>query len=178
MGYLELSQKFDQKNYYSWHNYALVNYKFFDFLINSGKESKNSNSLFQYATNAINGFMHAVCIGGKNISKTLQDLLRLIDLWFNMGDKEEIDKLIHKAFEMIDLDSWLLVIPQLLARVNIIDERIKNSLSFLLRKIGNTHPRALLYPLIVMNKSRSRKRRLASQVILDEMKKKYSTLID
>ena len=178
MGYLELSTKYDMKNYKSWHNYALVNYKYFDSLFSSDKENKNSQTLLKYATNAISGFTHSVCIGGKNISKTLQDLLRLIDVWFIMGEKEEIDKLLNKSFEMIDLDSWLLVIPQLLARVNIIDERIRTSLCDLLRRIGNSHPRALLYPIIVMNKARSRKRRQAADSILEEMKKKHPTLTD
>ena len=176
MGYLELSTKYDMKNYKSWHNYALVNYKYFDSLFSLGKENKNSAALLEYACNGIKGFTHSVCIGGKNISKTLQDLLRLIDIWFIMGDKEEIDKLLNKSFEMIDLDSWLLVIPQLLARVNIVDERIRTSLCNLLRKIGNSHPRALLYPIIVMNKARSRKRRQAADSILEEMKKKHPTL--
>jgi FKBP12-rapamycin complex-associated protein len=95
-----------------------------------------------------------------------------------MGENETIDKLLTNSFELIDLDSWLLVIPQLLARVNIIDERIKNSLVSLLKKIGNTHPRALIYPLIAMNKARSKKRRFTAEAILDEMNKKYKTLIE
>jgi FKBP12-rapamycin complex-associated protein len=178
MGYLELSTKYDKNNYKSWHNYALLNYKYFDYLYNTGKENKNSIILLNYANNSIHGFTNSVCIGGKNISKTLQDLLRLIDVWFIMGDNEEVDKLLNKTFNQIDLDSWLLVIPQLLARVNIIDDRIKNSLVTLLKNIGNSHPRSLIYPLIVMNKARSKKRRLAAESILQEMKKKYNTLIE
>ena len=61
-----------------------------------------------------------------------------------------LDKLVFKSFDTIDIDTWLLVIPQLLARVNIKDERIKNTLSKLLTKIGLTHPRALIYPYIIM----------------------------
>lgn len=175
---LQLSTKYDSKNYKAWHNYGLLNYKYFDYLLNSQMENKNSNNLIYYACNSLNGFINSVCIGGANISKTLQDLLRLIDVWFLMGDKAEIDKLIDIAINKIDLDSWLLVIPQLLARVIIIDERIKNSLVKLLKKIGNHHPRALIYPLIVMNKSKSKKRRNAAELILQEMRLKYKILIE
>lgn len=175
---LQLSTKFDSKNYKAWHNYGLLNYKYFDYLLSCQLESKNSNNLIYYACNSLRGFTNSVCIGGANISKTLQDLLRLIDVWFLMGDREEIDDLINSAINKIDLDSWLLVIPQLLARVIIIDERIKNSLVKLLKKIGNNHPRALIYPLIVMNKSKSKKRRNAAELILQEMRLKYKILIE
>ena len=110
------------------------------------RNTEKKEALLNYASNSIIGFTKSVCIGGKNISKTLQDLLRIIDVWFSMGHDETIDNLVIQSFETIDIDSWLLVIPQLLARVNLKDERIKNSLSILLKKIGFIHPRALIYP--------------------------------
>ena len=143
--YLQLSTQFDTKNYKAWHNLGLLNYKYFEVLKNSEKKE----SLLTYASNSIIGFTKSVCIGGKNISKTLQDILRIIDVWFIMGQEECIDKLVIQSFDTIDIDTWLLVIPQLLARVNIKDERIKNTLSILLRKIGYTHPRALIYPYAI-----------------------------
>jgi FKBP12-rapamycin complex-associated protein len=175
---LQLATKFDSKNYKAWHNYGLLNYKYFDYLLSTKLELKSSENLIHFASNSLNGFTNSVCIGGKNISKTLQDLLRLIDIWFSMGEKQEIDDLINKAINKIDMDSWLLVIPQLLARVVVIEERIKNSLVKLLKKIGKDHPRALIYPLVVMSKSKSKKRRNAAEIILHEMREKHKILIE
>ena len=123
------------------------------------------------------GFTNSICIGGKNISKILQDLLRLLDLWFTIGSIGELQKHLSNSFEVIDIDSFLLVIPQLLARIDINDKVIFEMLHNLLLKIGNAHPRALIYPLIVMNKSRSKKRRIATGMILNEMDKEHLELI-
>ena len=141
-----MSTQYDKNNYKAWHNLGLLNYKYFEVL----KSSEKNETILNYAFNSILGFTKSVCIGGKNISKTLQDILRIIDVWFIMGQEETIDKLVFKSFDTIDIDTWLLVIPQLLARVNIKDERIKNTLSKLLTKIGLTHPRALIYPYIII----------------------------
>ena len=168
INYLELSTKYEQKNYKAWHSYALLNYKFFE----------NNNTKISYASNAIIGFTKSVCIGGKSLSKTLQDILRLIDIWFQVGNDEELNKLILESFEQIAIESWLLVIPQLLARVGIKDETIRNSLVYILKKIGLNHPRSLNYPLIVMYKFKSSIKNKTVEMILTEMKKKYEKLIN
>ena len=170
--YLELSTKYNSKNYKSWHSYALLNYQFFEILSNM-----NNGNYLTYALNAVIGFTNSICIGGKNISKILQDLLRLLDLWFTIGSIGELQKHLSNSFEVIDIDSFLLVIPQLLARIDINDKVIFEMLHNLLLKIGNAHPRALIYPLIVMNKSRSKKRRIATGMILNEMDKEHLELI-
>ena len=144
--YLELSTQYDSKNYKAWHNLGLLNYKYFEVL----KNSEKNDAILNYASNSIIGFTKSVCIGGKNISKTLQDILRIIDVWFIMGHEEKIHDLVIQSFDTIDIDTWLLVIPQLLARVNIRDDRIKNTLSILLKRIGSSHPRALIYPYLLI----------------------------
>ena len=170
--YLELSTKYNTKNYKSWHAYALLNYQFYDCLSNI-----NNGNALTYALNAVTGFTNSICIGGKNMSKILQDLLRLLDLWFRIGSVGEMHGKILHSFDVIDIDSFLLVIPQLLARIDISDKVIFDMLHDLLLKIGNAHPRALIYPLIVMNKSRSKKRREATGTILKEMDQEHAELV-
>lgn len=170
LNYLEMSTKYNNKNYKAWHNYALLNYKFFEM------ENKRV-SYASYASNAIKGFTKSVCIGGKSISKTLQDLLRLIDLWFQVGSEHSLNELIMESFDQIAIESWLLVIPQLLARVGVTNETIRNSLVYILKKIGLNHPRSLSYPLIVMHQSKSKIRAKAADLILTEMNTKHSKLI-
>jgi FKBP12-rapamycin complex-associated protein len=148
--YFDLSIQYDNKNYKAWHYYGLLNYKYFEILSNNEKNKGN------YAQNAIIGFTTSVTIGGKNMSKTLQDLLRLVDVWFQIGDDETLLNLIRESFNKISIDSWLVVIPQLLARVNIKNEYIRKTLVELLRKIGLNHPWSIIYPLIVMKKSKNK----------------------
>lgn len=179
---LVLSTKYDSSNYHSWHFYGLLNYMYYEQLKNNtlGVRSSStnvlnlsSNSEFKvYALNAIIGFTHAVCIGGNNISRVLQDLLRIIEIWFSTGHDEDISIQINKAFELASVESWMLVIPQMLARVNIVNEKIKASMSALFKRIGNSHPRALIYPLNVMAASKNKKRREAAERFLNNIQNK------
>ena len=164
INYFQLSTKFNKKNYKAWHYYALVNFKFYEF-----------NQNISYANNAIIGLTKSVCIGDKNLSKVIQDLLRLIDIWFQVGKNSDSNELIKKSFSEINIESWLLVIPQLLARLGTNNETLRNSLLEILKKIGKSHPRSLNYQLIVMCKNQKRKK--DAELILNDMKNEHENLI-
>ena len=164
---LELSTKYNTNNYKAWHSYGLLNYKFFE------SEKKLHTD---YAINAIEGFTKSICIGGRNISKILQDLLLLINIWFQIGNEEYIDKLMNEKIDIISIDSWLLVIPQLLARINVTNPLIRKTLILLLKKIGLKNPRSLTYPLTVLHNSKSKTRAEAVSLILEDIKKEHPKL--
>ena len=164
---LELSTKYNNNNYRAWHSYALLNYKFFE----------SERKLYtNYAINAIEGFTKSICIRGNNKSKILQDLLLLINIWFQIGNEEYIDKLMNEKIDIISIECWLLVIPQLLARINITNPLIKKTLILLLKKIGLKNPRSLTYPLTVFHNSKSKTRAEAVSLILDDIKKEHQQL--
>ena len=164
---LELSTKYNNNNYKAWHSYALLNYKFFE-----SEKKLNTN----YAINAIEGFTKNICIRGKNMSKILQDLLLLINIWFQIGNEEYIDKLMQEKIDVISIECWLLVIPQLLARINITNPLIKKTLILLLKKIGLKNPRSLTYPLTVLHNSKSKTRAEAVSLVLEDIKKQHQKL--
>lgn len=64
--------------------------------------------------------------------------------------------------EQIDLKVWIEVIPQLLARIDIRDAMIKQSLLNLVEKISMKFPQALIYSLSVTQKSNTTGRREAA----------------
>ena len=164
---LKLSTKYNHNNYKAWHSYALLNYKFVEF---------NQKAKINYAINAIEGFAKSICLGGKNISKILQDLLLLLNIWFQVGMEESIDKLMNEKIDIISLDSWFLVIPQLLARINVTNPLIRNTLISLLKKIGLKNPRSLTYSLSVLQNSKSKIRAEAVSLILKDIKQKHEQL--
>ena len=61
------------------------------------------------------------------------------------------------------------VIPQLLSRFDIQDNAILEVLFNILTKIGIAHPHAILSPLIVMKHSISKRRKLSSEKILNNI---------
>lgn len=56
----------------------------------------------------------------------------------------------------ISLDSWFLVMPQLLAGINITNPLIRNALITLLKKIWLKNQRSLTYSLTVLQNSKSK----------------------
>ena len=92
------------------------------------------------------------------MSKILQDLLLLINIWFQIGNEEYIDKLMNEKIDIISIQCWILIIPQLLARINITNPLIRKTLILLLKKIGLKNPRSLTYPLTVLQHSKSKAR--------------------
>ena len=164
--YFELSTKNNPSNYKAWHLYALLNYKYFEYA---------EKVRIDYAINAIEGFIKSICIG-KNLSKVLLDLLLLLDIWYKVGKEEIIDKIMNEKIEIISMDSWLMVIPQLLTRINTPNPLIRKTLVSILKKIGLNNPRCLTYPLTVLKNSKSKLRAEAVSLILEDIKKKHEKL--
>ena len=169
--------KYDNTSYKLWHNYAMFNYKYYQYISSCNKleeENNTSNKIknkeINFATNAVEGFKNSLFIGGKNKKKTFQDILRLLDIFFSVGNKtDNLIKLISETFNFIDIDIFLNVIPQLLSRFDIQDNAILEVLFNILTKIGIAHPHAILSPLIVMKHSISKRRKLSSEKILNNI---------
>ena len=186
--YFSLATKFNNSSYKIWHNYAMFNYKYYKYIYSNTKEEKNKNSIkinikeISFAINAVKGFKNSLSIGGKNRNKTFQDLLRLIDIFFSLGNKSDhLLSLISETFNYIDIDAFLNVIPQLLCRFDINEIKILDVLFNILTKIGLAHPHAIISSLIVMKHSNSRKRKSAAKIVLSQILKKnneFKKLID
>lgn len=93
---------------------------------------------------AIKGLVQQLSLSDQMFSsdttKTLQNTLRLLKLWFRHGNIFEIEQIVRNGFDKIDLKVWIDVIPQLLARVDIKDPVIRKSLIDLLEKISMKFP--------------------------------------
>ena len=200
--YLSLATNYNKESYKYWQNYAMFNYKYYKFLFdkNITLEDKNNNSdessneegpstkenaedLSEkqelFAINAVNGFKNSITLGGKNMNRTFQDLLRLIDIFFNSGGSSEILlNLIENSFNSIDIDAYLNVIPQLICRFDLKNEKVLQVLKNILIKIGLTHPNALIYSLIVLKNSSSKARKDAATSVLNGIMKKHKDLIE
>ena len=200
--YLSLATDYNKNSYKYWHNFAMFNYKYYKFIFdkNITLEDKNNNSdgssnegecntkanaeqlkekRESFAINAVNGFKNSITLGGKNMNRTFQDLLRLIDIFFNSGgDSGTLLDLIEISFNSIDIDVYLNVIPQLICRFDLKNEKVLQVLKNILIKIGLTHPNALIYSLIVLKNSSSKARKDAATSVLNGIMKKHKNLIE
>ena len=174
--YFILSTKYNQNSYKLWHSYALFNYKYYKYLT---KENFSMTEEILLATNAVNGFKNSLIIGGKNKNKTFQDLLRLLDIFFNSGIKNfDLLSLISDTLNEVEVEAYLNVLPQLLCRFDIKEKKVLEVLINILIKIGSAHPQAVIYSFIVMKLSSSQKRKSAASQILYSICKNNKVISD
>jgi serine/threonine-protein kinase mTOR len=79
----------------------------------------------------------------------MQDVLRLLTLWYRYGFFEDVQAELNAGIKMVSVDTWLVAIPQMMARIHVDDRFIMEPLKDLLVKIGRNHPQALMHPLLV-----------------------------
>lgn len=128
----------------------------------------------QHILHAVKGFIKAISLKGKSM---FQDSLRLLNLIFKYGDKHKIAEEFRKSYKMIDIISWIEVVPQIIARIDISNYIIQGLLHELLVHISRHHPQTLLYQLTVAAKSKSRQRKDAAEKILSDLKKHSENMV-
>eukprot|EP01080_Neovahlkampfia_damariscottae_P005829 gene5829-9652_t len=166
--YFEKATKFDENWYKAWHNYALINTNLLE------KETKNKS---KFLKNAIHSYFKSISLS-KERNNTLQDTLRLLSVFFKYEDEENVDLYFNEDINIVNVDSWLQVIPQLIARVNSKNQKIQNIIHSILLNIGKTHPLALTYPLTVISKSFDKSRIESSKLLIDQMKLLHPKIIE
>lgn len=136
----------DSEWYKGWHMWAFVHYRAVTFL---EKQNKNHPKLDQHLLPAVTGFIRSVALAPYD---NLQDTLRLLTLWFKYGARKDIEKAVNDGFDTLNVDTWLGVIPQLMARIHIPVRSVRHGIHKLLTALGKKHPQALVFPLIVASK--------------------------
>ena len=110
-----------------------------------GSELLNERVL-GYVVSAMRGFFRSIALGS---SDSLQDLLRLLTLWFRYGAEPRVESTLLNGFDAVEIDMWLLVLPQIIARISSPSPRVRACVHKLLLRVGRRHPQALIYPLAV-----------------------------
>ncbi|KAL8819240.1 MAG: hypothetical protein Q9223_002295 [Gallowayella weberi] len=156
--------------YKAWHAWALANFEVVTSL--TSKSNRETVVLPQqivvdHVVPAVQGFFRSIAL---STSSALQDTLRLLTLWFAHGGDPLVGKAVTEGFPSVSIDTWLEVIPQLIARINQPSRDVRASIHRLISEVGKAHPQALVYPLTVAMKSNVAKRSEAAGSIMDSMK--------
>ncbi|KAF7259839.1 hypothetical protein EG68_02702 [Paragonimus skrjabini miyazakii] len=109
-----------------------------------------------HAVPSVLGFVNSISLSP---SANLQDSLRLINLLFKFGHLAEIREVIREGLTKIRLSNWLLVIQQLLARIDTPREYVANIIVDLLISVGRSYPQSMVCPLVLAFKSGGSDRR-------------------
>lgn len=136
-------------------------------------------SLMSYNLAAAQGFLRAISLGQKRWSASVeQDMLCLLYVWFRYGNEPEVDRLLSSHFSIVNLDAWLGVLPQLIARIHTRESAVRCLLDDLLCRLGAKHPQALVYPLSVALKSPKIERKSAAEALMANLRQRSSSLVE
>ncbi|KAK9677349.1 hypothetical protein RND81_11G138000 [Saponaria officinalis] len=160
----------------AWHSWALFNTAVMSHYTMKGFASTAG----QFVGAAVTGYFHSIACGAhsKGVDDSLQDILRLLTLWFNHGATADVQQALQTGFQLVSIDTWLVVLPQIIARIHSNNHAVRELIQSLLVRIGQSHPQALMYPLLVACKSISDLRRAAAQRVVDRVRQHSSALVD
>ncbi|KAH0977767.1 hypothetical protein GBA52_027486, partial [Prunus armeniaca] len=160
----------------AWHTWALFNTAVMSLYTVRGYASVAS----QFVVAAVTGYFHSIACSAntKGVDDSLQDILRLLTLWFNHGATAEVQMALQTGFAHVNINTWLVVLPQIIARIHSNNRAVRELIQSLLVRIGQSHPQALMYPLLVACKSISNLRRAAAQEVVDKVRQHSGVLVD
>lgn len=160
----------------AWHKWALFNTAVMSHYTVRGY----ANVAAQFVVAAVTGYFHSIACAAnaKGVDDSLQDILRLLTLWFNHGATVEVQKALQKGFLLVNINTWLVVLPQIIARIHSNNHAVRELIQSLLVRIGQSHPQALMYPLLVACKSISNLRKAAAQEVVDRVRQHSGVLVD
>ncbi|KAF3971928.1 hypothetical protein CMV_004520 [Castanea mollissima] len=162
----------------AWHWWALFNTAVMSFYLKV--PNVTAQFVTQFVVAAVTGYFHSIACAAnaKGVDDSLQDILRLLTLWFNHGSTAEVQMALQKGFALVNINTWLVVLPQIIARIHSNIRAVRELIQSLLVRIGQSHPQALMYPLLVACKSISNLRRAAAQEVVDKVRQHSGLLVD
>ena len=122
-----LATHYDPGWYKAWHTWALANFSVIAYMESSAAPNDVvGERLAVHVVQAVKGWFALTCpfffphviypgffrsIALRN-QDALQDILRLLTLWFKFGQHDEVSHAMGSGFSTVEVDTWLQVIPQ------------------------------------------------------------------
>ena len=173
--------KYNRDSYKAWHSWALANFEVVTTIASQANRDGQPPAMVpphivtEHVIPAIRGFLRSIALSS---TSTLQDTLRLLTLWFTHGGDQDVNSVVTEGFTAVNIDTWLAVTPQLIARINQPNFRVRSAVHRLLAEVGKTHPQALVYPLTVAMKSNVTRRSQSASNIMDNMRQHSARLVE
>jgi FKBP12-rapamycin complex-associated protein len=170
--------RYNQNWYKAWHAWALANFEVVNTITSKADRETTEvppNVVHDHVVPAIHGFFKSIALSS---TSSLQDTLRLLTLWFSHGGLPEVNRTISEGTKSVPIDTWLEVIPQLLARINQPNPTVRQSIHQLLVEVGKAHPQALVFPLTVSMKSDVSRRQRSAKELMEAMREHSPRLVE
>ncbi|GAA93365.1 uncharacterized protein L969DRAFT_91224 [Mixia osmundae IAM 14324] len=172
-----VATRLDHRWYKAWHAWALANSEVVSHYVKTQPDNEAiSPELFAgHLVPSVQAFFQSIALSPGN---SVQDTLRLLTLWFKYGYHPDVSGAIAEGFTNVSVDTWLEVIPQLIARIHAPSANVRRLIQQVLTDVGRAHPQALVYALTVASKYPSAPRRKAALAIMDKMREHSALLVE
>ncbi|EKG20255.1 Phosphatidylinositol 3-/4-kinase catalytic [Macrophomina phaseolina MS6] len=170
--------RYNQNWYKAWHAWALANFEVVNAMSPQADRITTElppSAVHEHIVPAIHGFFKSISLSS---ASSLQDTLRLLTLWFAHGGHPEVNTAVTEGVSTVSIDTWLEVIPQLLARINQPNARVRQSIHNLLSELGRAHPQALVFPLTVSMKADVTRRSRSATALMEAMRQHSPRLVE
>ena len=170
--------RYNENWYKAWHAWALANFEVVTALTSdAARETADvpPHIINDHVVPAIRGFFRSIALSS---TSSLQDTLRLLTLWFAHGAHQEVTHCVTQGISSVSVDTWLEVIPQLIARINQPNRLVREAIHSLLVDVGRAHPQPLVYPLTVSMKSDVSNRSRSAARIVEAMRQHSPSLVE
>jgi FKBP12-rapamycin complex-associated protein len=97
----------------------------------------------------------------------IKALLRLVTLWFRYGESPSVLVEVSSQLTATPISSWLMAVPQLIARLGTLHKELQGVLLDLLKDIANHYPHAVIWPLLTASQTKKAQHDEAARVIMD-----------
>ncbi|KAI8848058.1 FAT domain-containing protein [Chytridium lagenaria] len=162
----------DKDWYKAWHRWAMANFKALSYF-EAQSETVPAQVLITYLVPSLHGFFQSIALSKYS---SLQDTLRLLTLWFKYASRQEVNMAVGDGLKRVTLDTWLQVIPQLIARIH--ESHPQELIHQILTNVGKYHPQALVFSLTVASKSPVAARKEAAIKIMEKIQVHSASLVE
>lgn len=186
----------DPRNYRAWHDWGLSNYRAVSQTYKTASSGKRRLSAGgglrqrmdardnlpeiqrDHIVGAVKGLMRAISLGTRKWSASvMQDMLYVLTMWFQYGHFPAVAAALEAGLATVHLDTWLGVLPQLIARIDHAEAGPRAILHNLISRLGAKHPQALVYPLFVALKATGTVRTEAAEAQLNMLRQHSGQLV-
>ena len=91
-------------SYKAWHAWALLNFNLLMHATQHGEAADRvTEAQLQHVVSALRGFCRSISLC-RGMDHSLQDLLRLLTLWFTYGGEPRVETTLLEGFNSVDID--------------------------------------------------------------------------
>lgn len=127
-----LATLYNRDWYKAWHAWAFMSFE----AVTYYERTDNPAQRLTHAAMAVTGFFNSIGLCDRS---NLQDTLRLLTLWFKYGGHPEVAAAIAAGVSSVSINTWLQVIPQLIARIQVADPQLRESIHSILLQVCPVH---------------------------------------